>query len=68
MADTALFVARPTDVAALRAELDAARAGSSRTVVLEAPLGGGKRAVVGELVRNLPKDEDFLVVRAQLTD
>lgn len=63
-----LFVARPSDVAALREQLDAARGGSSRTVVLEAPLGGGKRAVVGELIRGLPKDEDFLVVRAALTD
>lgn len=69
MAETSsLFVARPADVAALRAQLDAAKGGTSRTVVLEAPLGGGKRAVVGELVRNLPKDEDVLVVRAQLTD
>ncbi len=63
-----LFVARPSDVAALREHLDAARGGSSRTVVLEAPLGGGKRAVVGELIRGLPKDEDFLIVRAALTD
>ncbi|MFN7144924.1 MAG: hypothetical protein ACK4YP_14200, partial [Myxococcota bacterium] len=63
-----LFVCRPSDVAALRVHLDAARAGQSRTVVLEAPLGGGKRAAVGELVRGLPKDEDVLVVRAALSD
>ncbi|MES2640375.1 MAG: hypothetical protein V4850_12860 [Myxococcota bacterium] len=63
-----LFVCRPSDLAALRAHLDAARGGQSRTVVLEAPLGGGKRAAVGELVRNLPNDEDVLVVRAALTD
>jgi tetratricopeptide (TPR) repeat protein len=63
-----LFVCRPSDVAALRAHLDAARAGQSRTVVVEAPLGGGKRAAVGELVRGLPKDEDILVIRAALSD
>lgn len=63
-----LFVCRPSDVAALRVHLDAARAGQSRTVVLEAPLGGGKRAAVGELVRGLPKDEDVLVIRAALSD
>ncbi len=65
---TSLFVCRPSDVAALRAHYDAARAGTSRTVVLEAPLGGGKRAAVGELVRGLPKDEDVLVIRAALSD
>ena len=63
-----LFVCRPSDVEALRGHLDSARAGASRTVVLEAPMGGGKRAAVGELVRGLPKDEDFLVVRAALSD
>lgn len=65
---TPLYVCRPSDLATLRAHLDAARAGTSRTVVLEAPLGGGKRAAVGELVRNLPQDDDFLVVRAALSD
>lgn len=69
MADVApLFVARPSDVAALRAHLDAARGGSSRTVLLEAPLGGGKRAAVGELLRGLGADEDLLAVRVALSD
>lgn len=69
MADSApLFVCRPSDVAALREHYDAAKAGKSRTVVIEAPLGGGKRAAVGELVRGLAKDEDVLVIRAALSD
>ncbi len=69
MADSpSLFVCRPTDLAMLRGHLDAARAGQSRTVVLEAPLGGGKRAVVGELVRSIAPDEDVLVIRASLSD
>ena len=52
MADTSetLFVARESDVEALRTLLDAARKGAGRTVVLSAPLGGGKRAVVGDLM------------------
>lgn len=64
----ALYVARPADLDQLRAHFDAARAGTPRFVVLEAPLGGGKRAIVGELLRNLPEGEDLLVVRAQLSD
>lgn len=69
MAETnSLYVCRPSDLAALRAQFDAARGGNSRTVLLEAPLGGGKRAAVGELIRQLPADEDVLVVRAQLSD
>jgi hypothetical protein len=63
-----LFVCRPSDLAALKGHLDAARGGQSRTVVLEAPLGGGKRAAVGELVRSIPADEDVLVIRASLSD
>ena len=68
MADTALFVARPSDVATLRAWLDEARGGTSRTVLLQAPLGGGKRAVVGEMIRGMGTDEDTLLVRVALTD
>ena len=65
---TPLYVCRPDDVAALRAQLDLARGGTSRTVLLEAPMGGGKRAAVGEVIRALPADEDFLIVRVQLSD
>lgn len=68
MADAPLFVARPSEVAALREHLDAARGGSSRTVLVSAPLGGGKRALVAELVRGLPADEDVLVIRTALED
>lgn len=69
MAEAApLFVCRPEDVAALRAHLDSARAGTSRTVQLVAPFGGGKRAAVGELIRGLPADEDVLAIRVSLSD
>lgn len=68
MAESPLFVCRAADVAALRQHLDAVRAGTSRTVLLTAPLGGGKRACVGEVVRGLPADEDVIVIRAALSD
>ena len=68
MADAPLFVARPADVAALRAHYDAAVAGSSRTVLLTAPLGGGKRAVVGELLRGIENPAEHVIVRITPTD
>ena len=59
------FVARPDDVAALRAHFDAAAGGAGRTVLLQAPLGGGKRAAVGELVRGIAgEDTDVLTLRS----
>ena len=64
MADS-VFVARPEDVAALRAHFDAAAGGDGRAVLLHAPLGGGKRAAVGALARDLADlNEDVLIVRA----
>jgi tetratricopeptide (TPR) repeat protein len=69
VADTQnLFVVRPADLAFLQSQLDAARGGASRMVVLESPVGGGKRAAVGELVRGLPADDDVLSLRMQFTD
>lgn len=69
MAEAAnLYVARPSDLDALRAHWEVARAGVTRFVVLEAPLGGGKRALVSELVRALPGAEDTLVLRPALED
>ena len=62
-----LFVARPADVATLRAHFDAAVAGEGRTVVIQGPVGGGKRALVGELLRNVG-DTDALIWRANLIE
>lgn len=66
MADS-LFVCRPADVETLRGHLASAVAGSTRAVVVESPLGGGKRAAVGELVRGI-NASDTLVVRIALSD
>jgi len=62
-----LFVARDSDVAVLRKHLDAAVSGSGSAVVLESPLGGGKRALVGELVRAVP-DFEGLIWRVPLIE
>ena len=63
------FVARATDLDALQAHWAAARSGEPRIVRLQAPLGGGKRALVGELARQaLADDEDTLVWRTVLSD
>jgi tetratricopeptide (TPR) repeat protein len=63
------YVARPSDILALKAHLDASREGQGRTVVLEAPLGGGKRALVGELIRTASTGtEDLIVWRVGLLD
>ncbi len=64
-----IFVARESDVQQLRDHLEAVRGGAGRTVVLEAPLGGGKRALVGELARELGSSEgDVIVWRIAFTE
>lgn len=66
---TSLYVAREADLDALKQHLNAARAGEARTVLLNAPMGGGKRALVGELARTaVTEDDDVLVWRVTLTD
>ncbi len=62
-----LFVARPSDVAALRQRLDATLGGTGRVLSLQAPVGGGKRALVGEFVRSLG-DFDGLIWRVGLIE
>ncbi len=55
-----LFVARSSDVAALRERLDATLGGSGRVISLQAPVGGGKRALVGEFLRSLGDFEGLI--------
>ena len=62
-----LFVARESDVANLRQHFDGMLSGTGRTVHLEAPIGGGKRAMVGEFVRGLV-DFDGIVWRTALIE
>jgi tetratricopeptide (TPR) repeat protein len=64
-----IFVARESDLQQLRDKLAAARQGDGGTVVLQAPLGGGKRALVGELARSVAAtDEDVLIWRLSFTE
>jgi tetratricopeptide (TPR) repeat protein len=63
-----IFVARESDLQQLRDLLTAAREGNGGTLVLQSPLGGGKRALVGELARSLGSDEDVLVWRLSFTE
>ena len=67
MADP-LYVARPSEVSALQKHYAAAKAGQSQYLVLEGALGSGKRVLVSEMLRLLPKDEDVLVIRVALTE
>ncbi len=64
-AATTPYVARADDLAALTEHWNAARQGESRTVLLTAPVGGGKRALVGELCRSAVADaeDDVLLWR-----
>jgi tetratricopeptide (TPR) repeat protein len=57
-----IFVARESDLQVLRDHFAAAREGDGRTVILQAPLGGGKRALVGEMARSLAAAEDDVIV------
>jgi tetratricopeptide (TPR) repeat protein len=63
-----VYVARPSELAALQAHYASAKAGKARHVVLEGLLGSGKRVLVSEMLRLLPKDEDVLAVRVGLTE
>lgn len=66
---TTHYVAREADLDALKQHWAAARGGDARAILLTAPLGGGKRALVGELARAaLAEDDDVLVWRVALTD
>ncbi len=63
------YVARAADLAALQEHWAAARNGEPRMVRVEAPLGGGKRALTSELARTaLAEDEDVLLWRVILSD
>jgi len=65
---TPLFVARPSDVAILQGALTRVEGGSGGcTLALQAPIGGGKRALVGEFLRGLG-DFDGIIWRIALVE
>lgn len=57
----ALFVARETDVEALSALWKKSAAGEAQTLRLQAPFGGGRRALVTEFCKRARRDEDMLI-------
>ena len=64
-----LYVAREADLDALKQHYQSARNGTAKVVHLTAPLGGGKRALVGELCRGaVADDDDVLVWRVPMSD
>lgn len=67
--ERSLFVARPEDVAALNLHWEAAAAGIPRFVRLVSDFGGGRRAAVAELLRQVHGHaEDPLLWRVAVSD
>ena len=60
--ETKLYVARQADLDAVRAHWTAAREGDPRAVLLQGPLGAGKRALMGELTRDLASENDDTIL------
>jgi hypothetical protein len=48
-----MFVARPTDVSALHQFWETANGGKPQIIRLQSPFGGGRRALMGEFMRDL---------------
>ncbi len=63
-----VYVARPDELSALQGHYASAKAGQSRVVVLEGALGSGKRVLVSEFLRQVPAQDEALVVRVALTE
>lgn len=64
-----LYVAREDDLATLRAYWAKARSGTPSAVLLEGPLGAGKRALTGELARlAVSEDDDTVLWRVAFSD
>lgn len=67
--DRPLFVAREADVAALQALWSAAREGQSKALRLQAPFGGGRRALSAEFLRQTQlKEDDTIIWRVNCLD
>ncbi len=69
MSERPLYVARPAEVAALVDAWETAKGGSPRFLRLQAPFGGGRRALSGELQRRLAAGtDDVLLWRVACVD
>ncbi|MEL6341658.1 MAG: tetratricopeptide repeat protein [Myxococcota bacterium] len=66
---SSLYVAHEADLNTLKEHWQAAREGRPQVVHITAPIGGGKRALVGELCRSATVEEpDVIIWRPALTD
>ena len=66
---TNIYVAHEGDLETLRSHWQAALDGKLQIVHLTAPIGGGKRAMIGELCRQaIAEDDDALIWRPALSD
>ncbi len=69
MAEENLYVAREEDVRALRAHWEQVLEGKPQLVRLQAPFGGGRRAVAGEFLRSVAESSpDTIIWRTQCLD
>lgn len=67
--DRPLFVARPDDVATLKAHWEAAKSGDPRIIRLQSGFGGGRRALAAEFLRDVRKSgDDALIWRVTCLD
>ena len=60
--DTPVFVAREKDVAALNDAWQQAAAGTARFIRLQAPFGGGRRALSSEFLRGVQSSNDDAII------
>ena len=68
-AENALFVARDNDVTALKNLWTEAKTGEAKLVRLQAPFGGGRRALMAEVNRQISaSDEDAIVWRVNCVE
>ncbi|MEM6930280.1 MAG: hypothetical protein AAF602_25290, partial [Myxococcota bacterium] len=60
--EAALFVARPSDLDALNSHWAEVQQGRTKTIRLQGPFGGGRRALAGEFFRQIASAEDGTII------
>ncbi|MEO0603356.1 MAG: tetratricopeptide repeat protein, partial [Myxococcota bacterium] len=60
--EAALFVARPSDLDALNSHWAEVQQGRTKTIRLQGPFGGGRRALAGEFFRQVASAEDGAII------
>ena len=60
--EAAIFVARPSDLDALSTHWTEVQQGRTKTIRLQGPFGGGRRALAGEFFRRVASAEDGTII------